>query len=69
MSNHVSYDEFIEQCRKERRSLIHGIHAISDGMSLPPAPYGDMSSQLLNGMHEQLRVLERCIAAYDRHLN
>ena len=32
------------------------------------APYGDMSTQLLHGMHEQLRLLDRCNAAYDRHI-
>ena len=70
MKGHLTYDEFVEQCRRERRSLVHGISALSAEDLLPVhAPYGDMSTQLLHGMHEQLRLLDRCIAAYDRHLH
>ena len=70
MRPHVPYDQFIEACRRERRSLIHGITALaSDDLVSVQPPYGDMSSMLLKGMHEQVRLLDRCIALYDRHVH
>jgi hypothetical protein len=70
MGAHLTYDEFIENCRDKRRSLVHGMTALAADDLVPmQAPYGDMSTQLLQGMHEQLRLLDRCIAAYDRHLH
>jgi hypothetical protein len=69
MRGHVSYDEFIEQCRRERRSLVEGIAFAADDLMLMQRPYGDMGTILLSGLHEQVRLLDRCLAAYDRHLN
>ena len=70
MRGHLTYVEFIEQCRRERRSLAHGIAALSADDLVPlQAPYGDMSTLLVHGLHEQVRLLDRCIAAYDRRLH
>ncbi|HWC62407.1 MAG TPA: hypothetical protein VG501_02215 [Rhizomicrobium sp.] len=69
MRGQVSYDEFVEQCRRERRSLLNGISLAADDLMLMQRPYGDMGTILLNGLHEQVRLLDRCLAAYDRHLH
>jgi hypothetical protein len=70
MRDSMTYGEFIEQCRRERRSLTDSITALAaDDLVLVQRPYGDMGTILINGLHEQVRLLDRCIAAYDRRLH
>ena len=69
MRGSKSLDVIVEQCRRERQSLISRLNGLPEEMAPMPRAHGDMNTMVLYDLHEQLKLLERTIAACDRHLH